>query len=120
MGLSHFEEQSQGEVFPGRAVVAKWEAPGQAAITVGPVCLKTGAENLDILGKMGEHIARAGLPALMSPSELSKCDFAKKMRGVILATEGGTARRGPGKESRSEYFVVDTRMAKAAKVRPRE
>jgi hypothetical protein len=53
--------------------------------------------------------------------ELSKCDFAQKMRGVIVVTEGGTARSGPGKESRVGYFAVDVRLANGVqKFRPRE
>ncbi len=76
-------------------------------------------ENLDIMGKMGERVARAGLPAAIrggfdvTPNELSKCDFAQKMFGVMVATEGGTARSGPGEESRVDYSVADVHMAKA-------
>ncbi len=43
------------------------------------------------------------------------------MHGVIVVTEGGAARSGPGKESRTDYPVMDVHMAHATQeARPNE
>ena len=129
--LSHAELLSRGEVEPGRAVVEKWPVPGQPGVLVGSVYLKTGvglgSENLEILNKIGEVAARAGLQVVIGggykvdPTELCKCDCPQKTRRAIVAPGGATLRMGPCQESRVEFLVVDIHLAKAVQeVRPRE
>ena len=107
LGLSHVTEDSNGEIEPGRAVMARWQVPGQPAFFVVSAYLFTGTglqqENLGIFEKIGQHAARAGMPAIMAadfnmaPSELALCDFAQKMHAAVVAPEQPTARCGPGK-----------------------
>ena len=57
----------------------------------------------------------------MEPEELAQCDFVQRMHAVIVAPEQATARCGPGKESKLDYFVVDLELARAVReVKARE
>ena len=49
----------------------------------------------------------------MDPLELSKCDVAQKLCGVIVATEEGTCKSSPGNETRIDYAIVDLHLAKS-------
>ena len=51
----------------------------------------------------------------MEPDELARCDFVQRMHAVVVASDSTTARSGPGRESKLDYFVVDVELARAVK-----
>ncbi len=51
----------------------------------------------------------------MDPLELSKCEVAQKLCGVIVATEEGTCRSSPGTETRIDYAILDLHLPKSLK-----
>ncbi len=64
MGLCYLDGEDTGTVVPGRAVAAKWQAPGMPPTRVASLYLKSGGglgkENLDILEKEGETSRSTG------------------------------------------------------------
>ncbi len=63
LGLSHVCQELKGETAPGRAVMAKRQAPGQPAFFASSLRLIAGTglgkENRGVLEKVGEQAARA-------------------------------------------------------------